>query len=207
MKNKIFCLFILLNLNLAGQSYSYEQIEDSIYGHFAKKFGPEVMKYMQVEPEFEYDFKTWLGFDKFGFINPEEKIETKGLKSIWAFVNFNHPDLKIYDYKIFFPVDLGPNLFLKNEIDSNLIPKYILQNKPCNWLSPLQIDSLSLHLNFTTKGENITKELRKINYYYWMVENRYQSDKGITSYETFLLNPVTGDIIKHYFREVPACPL
>ena len=211
MKPIILILFVLLQSKIHGQSYSYEQIKDSLFVKLEKEVGPELVKFF----EFEYPnkimigYKNWFGKYDTKWLKSGKEIKTNRLLEIYGEYVFKHPDWDSIDYVLSVMLTLDNRFNWMNSIEiANEIPDYIKEGGSCHWLSKKERQIITDTLNFEKKGFrrfSFIKYDNTLKKYFFVVRNIYYSEGGYYYYENYWLNLVSGEIERHFFDKAYVC--
>jgi len=119
--------------------------------------------------------------------------------------NLNHPDFQYEHIPKYSTVILDFDLNLIEKIDIDYIPKFLLENKPSNWLNERKIDSIAE----TKKMKKGIKPIRKTLFfdtkskkYYWKITNQLNEKSRFScDVEVLEIDPVNGIVLKQYETE------
>jgi len=194
---------IFLLITYFGQSQSYltsEVIEKAEY-YLKDAVGEELFDFFELDPDSYYEYKTKSGKTKWREINKGKK--TKGIFVNGEDIRFTlkHPEFPyLYINKSIY-VELDSELNLLEEIRLNRIPKFLLRGESSDWLTDKELDVIIANKNLKKGISSISKRLEfdfKSSEYYWIIFNTLYKEKCLSDYEILHINPVTGNIVKHY---------
>lgn len=184
-----------------SQTYLKAEVIEKAKDYLRQSVGEELFKYFDLDPDSYYEYETNSGKTKWDEIN-------KGKKTKGNFVNgddirffLKHPEFPyLYINKRIY-VELDSLLNLSRKINLDRLPKFLLRNENSDWLNDTELE-LIINENLNKKGINpASKRLEfntKTDSYYWIVFNTLEKTKCTSDYEILHINPVTGNIEKHF---------
>ncbi len=201
MKNIILTIFLISISNFAqSQKYLTSEVIEKAELYLKKAVGAELFGYFELDPDSYYEYKTILGKNNWSEI-------TKGKKTKGSFVNahdirftLNHPDFQYTGINKNIYVELDSALNLCTEIKLERIPKFLLENKPSNWLTKEQLDSIAKEQNLKSSIKPLEMDLQfdyDCGEYYWEIINTLYEEKGFSDCEFLHVDPISGRILKH----------
>ncbi|KIX22690.1 hypothetical protein SY27_02380 [Flavobacterium sp. 316] len=201
--HRILTIFILTFIcqSSFSQSYPTSEVIQKAELYLKEAVGDSLFKYFELGPNSDYKYQTNSGKYKWKDISKGRK--TKGKFIDGKHINFvlNHPDFKYpYTTKTVY-VELDSNLNLIRGVYIDQIPKFLLKNKPSDWLSENKIDSIVKKQNLKTPVEPFSRRLEfdtKTKEYHWIIFNTLYKEKCFSDEEILHINPVSGIILKHF---------
>ncbi len=202
MKKKLTILILILTCELSfSQTYQTSEVIEKAEFYLKEAVGDYSFKYFELGPNSDNKYQTKTGEYKWKDISKGKK--TKGKFIDGKHINFvlNHPDFKYpYARKTVY-IELDSNLNLIREVYVDQIPKFLLRNEPSDWLTENKINSIIELQNLKKSIEPISKRLEfdtKKKEYYWIVFNTLYKEKCFSDEEILHINPVSGNILKHF---------
>ncbi|UOX33036.1 hypothetical protein LXD69_13435 [Flavobacterium sediminilitoris] len=201
--HRILTIFILTFIcqSSFSQSYPTSEVIQKAELYLKEAVGDSLFKYFELGANSDYKYQTNFGKYKWKDISKGRK--TKGKFIDGKHINFvlNHPDFKYpYTTKTVY-VELDSNLNLIRGVYIDQIPKFLLKNKPSDWLSENKIDSIVKKQNLKTPVEPFSRRLEfdtKTKEYHWIIFNTLYKEKCFSDEEILHINPVSGIILKHF---------
>lgn len=208
----IIPLFFFLQPSLYGQTFTYEQIKDSAITNLEDQLGKRQASYFKLFPPQEIDifYTNWLGNSDVKWLKPGEEVKSKRLNAAFFYFVLKHPNWDSTDGEIHISLDLDKNLAAAQTIDPFIIPEFIRQDRPRDWLTKQERQKITDTLSF---AQDPWKMLTSIKYdptskkYYYEVKNIYASKNGYYFYENYWFNLKSGKIEKHFFTKSYVCSL
>jgi hypothetical protein len=202
MKKTLTILILILTCELSfSQTYLTSEVIEKAEFYLKEAVGDSLFKYFELGPNSYYEYQTKSGKSKW-------KEITKGIRTKGTFINgkninfvLNHPDFQYpYITKTVY-VELDSDLNLIREVYIDQIPKFLLENRTSDWLTESKLDSIIKLQNLKKPIEPISKRLEfntKTKEYYWIVFNTLYKEKCFSDQEILHINPISGNIIKHF---------
>ncbi|WP_281616485.1 hypothetical protein [Flammeovirga sp. SubArs3] len=194
-------IFLLINNFSYSQSYLTSEVISKAEFYLKEAVGVELFKYFTLAPHSYYHYKNKKGKSKWREISKGKK--TRGTFVDGKNINFvlNHPDFSYpYVRKIVY-VELNSDLELIHDLYIDQIPKFLLENKPSNWLTEDQLDQIIKNQNLKKISSPLTKRLNfdsKMKSYYWIVWNTLYEEEYFSDEEILHIDAVTGVVLKHF---------
>ena len=202
MKRTLTILILISTCELSfSQTYLTSEVIEKAEFYLKEAVGDSLFKYFGLGPNSYYKYETKSGKSRW-------KEITKGKKTKGTFVNgkninfvLNHPDFQYPHVRKTVYVELDSNLNLIREVYIDQIPEFLLENRTSDWLTESKLDSIIKSQNLKKPIEPISKRLdfnTKTNKYYWIVFNTLYKEKCFSDQEILHINPIKGNVIKHF---------
>lgn len=202
MKKTLTILILILTCELSfSQTYLTSEVIEKAQFYLKEAVGDSLFRYFELGPNSYYEYKTKSEKSKW-------KEVTKGKRTKGTFVNekninfeLNHPDFQYPYVRKTVYVELDSDLNLIREVYIDQIPKFLLDNRTSDWLTESKLDSIIKLQNLKKPIEPISKRLEfntKTKEYYWIVFNTLYEEKCFSDEEILHINPINGNIIKHF---------
>lgn len=183
------------------QSYETKDVIAKAESYLKKAVGEELFKYFSLGDHSYYEYKTKSGKSKWKDISCGK--QTKGIFVNADHINFilDHPTFQYpYVSKTIY-VELDSDLNLIRDIYIDQIPKYLLNNKPSDWKTELQIDEIIKQQNLKKGVNKVSKRLEfdtELKEYFWNVFNTLNEEKCFSDEEILHINVISGVVFKHF---------
>ena len=192
-----------MTLGLHAQRLETERILETTDSLIEANTNVDLVKYFEVSVGSYYKYEK-----KNNYISTAKFLSKKKLKNntteIWVLYHFKNSSIDGIRGATW--IKLNPDLTLKEPIDLSFIPKFMWENKECDFIS--KKDALQIGINnFEKQGIKIEEPILQYNkdfelYIYELVnvltktKNQLGRDAGVT--EVVRLNAKTGELIDRF---------
>ena len=200
-KTLLTTIFLLITYFGQSQSYLTSEVIEKAGFYLKESVGEELFEFFELDPDSYYEYVTKSGKTKWNKINKGKWTKGRFINGDDIRFTLKHPEFPyLYINKRIY-VKLDSLLNLSQEINLFRIPKFLLRNEPSDWLTDKELDVIITNQNLKKGVKTISKRIEfdfKSSEYYWIIFNTLYEEKCFSDYEILHINPVTGNIKKHY---------